>query len=66
MIQWTASVFGEQHQFDPTPSIEIPEMIGEPSDALGWTTTEYRLETPLSLANVVRRRDGVLELVLPS
>lgn len=34
------------------------------ADTLGRPTTEHRLETPLTLVNVVRRRDDVLELVL--
>lgn len=54
----------EEHQFDSTYRIEIPQAIGEVPDTRCRSAAEERLETPLSFIEMIRGRDDVLKLML--
>ena len=57
-------MLSKEHQFDPTHRIEIAQAIGEVTDTRCRSAAEERLETPLSLVDMIRGRDDVLKLML--
>jgi hypothetical protein len=58
------TVRAEKEYFDAPNRVEIAELIDEFTHPVRFSAAENRLQTPVPVVEVTRRRDNVLELVL--